>query len=150
MSYISKKFLPNSMSSRPGYTSGRGATISDLDFEKLTYIHDNILKEVGEEASKNFVKMVKNLKVASSTSFLLNLYELESNSWVYTEPKDIDNYVSNEGEAFGTVMSIFGNRGDDTLEIVGEFLSRFGEIHISETNDRIYNSKMKYYYNKRR
>jgi len=150
MSYISEKFLPNSMSSRPGYTSGRGAIISDLDSEKLTHIHDNILKEIGEEASKNFVKMVKNLKVASCTSFLMNLYELESNSWVYIEPKDIDTYVSNEGEALGVVMSIFGNRSDDTLEIVGEFLSRYGETHISETNDRIYNSKMKYYYNKRR
>ena len=69
MNYRSEKYLPQNMSSRPGYTSGRGATITDLDSERLTFIYDELIENETQEAADNFVLMVQNLKVASCTDF---------------------------------------------------------------------------------
>jgi hypothetical protein len=139
MRYESEKFLPNNMSSRPGYTSGRGATISDLDSDRLSHIHAEIEKNVSKEAAENFVDMVADLEVASCTGFLLALYQLETDNWKYTkrEKKDRnDIYCENEGEAFGCVASsLFGGNTDDTLRIVGPFLNRFGIFHEASIDE---------------
>lgn len=136
--YISKTYIPDSMSSRPGYTSGRGATTTDLDSKKLKHIYNEILEHQGFDASKSFIEMVRNLKVASCTEFLLSLYRLETSDWKYTDgffssEGSSDVYVENEGEAMGTVFAAMGGpRGDDTLQIVYRFLNEFGLRHITD------------------
>ncbi len=141
---LARDTLPKSMSYSPGFTSGRGAMISDLDSEKLLFIHDKIKNGISEEAAENMVDMVQDLKVASCTGFLKELYMLERNDWIYNKkehPKNEernDLYCENMGEAEGTLLStIFGGNGDDTLQIVSRFLSRFDKRHITESNKRI-------------
>lgn len=134
-----KECLPKSIDSSPGYSSGRGATISDLDSDKLFLIYKNILDNIGFQASKNFVQMVKNIRVMSCTAFLQGLYILEKNDWKLKveDVQDLDDlYWENEDEAYWCVASTIGKnpKKDDTLEIVGFFLKRFGEKHISLTN----------------
>jgi len=154
MNYRSENYLPKNMSSRPGYTSGRGATITDLDSERLTFIYDALIENESQEAADNFVLMVQNLKVASCTDFLLNLYRLEMRDWKYDDTffSDSDSngiYAENEGEAVGTMLaSMFGgSREDDTLRIVGPFLSKFDMRHITDTgSSRRYNYRGDAYY----
>ena len=58
-------------------------------------------------------------------------------------------YAENEGEAVGTMLaSMFGgSKGDDTLRIVGPFLSKFDKRHITDTgSSRRYNSRGDAYY----
>ena len=93
--------------------------------------------------------MVKNLKVSSCTGFLNELYSLKRNNWIYIEKENgsvrNDIHCENEGEAFGTMMGMFGgNNSDDTLQIVTPFLRNFNEKHITNVG-RIYN-KLGYYY----
>lgn len=146
MRYKSEGYLPNSMSNRPGFTSGRGATISDLDSKKLHHIHSEIKKNEGEDAARNFVDMVEDLTVASCTGFLLALYQLETDGWVYAKKEDTkkrnDIYAENEGEAIGTVLATLSSPGlrdsrksDDTLRIVGPFLRNFGRMHKTTFNE---------------
>ena len=136
----SKNYLPNSMSSRPGYTSGRGATTTDLDSKKLSFIYDKIRENESIDAADNFVQMVKNLQIASCTEFLVSLYKLEDRGWKYDDSffgkSSNDVYVENEGEAIGTIFSAFGGgiRHDDTLSIVSKFLRQHNESHITMGN----------------
>jgi len=71
----------NRMSTRPEYYSGRGATMSDLNGEILEGIFKGILKEFGNSAADNYVKMVADIKVASATTFLTELYGLFYSDW---------------------------------------------------------------------
>lgn len=133
------------MSPRPGYYSGRGATISDMESKHLFHIHEKILQSHGTRAAKSFVKMVANLKVMSATSFLNNLIDLYSSDWENEEvPEDKGVSVSNEGEAIGTLfagLSRSENR-DDTLQIVSSFLRSNDETHITMKNST---NKERYY-----
>lgn len=128
--------LPGNMSARPGFTSGRGAILDDLDSKRLDFIYDKILENIGESAAIHFVEMVQDLRVASCTGFLNRLYELANNNWKHVKKEEFyktsDKHYENEGEALGTFLSSFGNRDrDQTLEIVGPFLRRFGKIHCT-------------------
>ena len=147
--FTAKQCLPNSMSERPGYTSGRGATISDLDSKKLSFIYDRIRNNISKEASNNFIDMVQDLRVASCTGFLNALYSLEYSDWKYTKNSDrdvSDIHVENEGEGIGTILAkISGSNRDETLQIVGDFLRTFGKHHIT-LNDRIRGGRKGYYY----
>lgn len=114
------------MSARPGYYSGRGATLSDLHYHILEKIADDIEKNYGPEAMKSFVQMVWQMKSLSATSFLLNLFALEQANWDLSNIKlnGSDNYFESEGEAWGLVASVLARRGpsfDHTEEIRNGF-----------------------------
>ena len=77
------------MSTRPEFTSGRGAILCDLNGTQLEKIYQGILKEFGKKPAENFVKMVDDIEVMSCTTFLEELYMLCGNNWKYTrKPKE--------------------------------------------------------------
>lgn len=137
---IINKYIPQ-MNTSPGYYAGRGATITDLKPEYLIIFHDKIKKEVSKDAALNFIKMVKNIKCASATNFLISLYRLENNSWKYDNNNDENSdYIENKGQAIGLVVEKLSNtnKTDCTLHIVREFLSKFNELHISDNKKNIF------------
>ena len=87
MSSITAEELVHSvgLKTQPEYYMGRGAITSDLDGEMLASIHQKIKQELGDEAAKAFVTMVKNVKLLSARKFLESIYALEKNSWIYSE-----------------------------------------------------------------
>jgi hypothetical protein len=119
-----------SMSARPEFYSGRGATISDLNGQHLQTIYDGIKANHGDDAAKNFVVMVADIPVLSATDFLLALYRLEALDWKWEagkQPKTNGLAYNNEMEAMATVAEVLsgmfgGPRGDDTQAIRGSFL----------------------------
>jgi len=104
------------MSERPGYYSGRGATLSDLDSTILNKIAKSIKESYGNEAFNNFVSMVWNMKVLSATAFLNNLYALERANWNLSEISltDSDAYFENEGEAMGLLASVLSRSSEES------------------------------------
>ena len=127
------------MSGRPEFYSGRGAILTDLDSSLLTKIHDLIKREHGDDASKNFVEMVVNMKNLSASDFLTCLYHLESSDWKYSGfqsdlPGGIAVAKDREGryDAFSGMMgamdAIFVNRSgrDETEMIRNPFLEEIG------------------------
>ncbi|MFA5207524.1 MAG: hypothetical protein WC428_02590 [Candidatus Paceibacterota bacterium] len=131
----------NNMSTRPEFTSGRGAILCDLNGKQLEGIYQGILKEFGKKAASNFVKMVEDIKVISCTTFLEELYMLCGNGWKYTKkPKEqqangISIPKNDQGEYDDRSMvsgmlgmfAAFGNNGrDETPQIKNFFLSNHG------------------------
>ena len=135
----------NNMCTRPEYYSGRGATLSDLNDKILEGIHSDITTLFGEEAAKNYVKMVADIKVLSATTFLEELYQLFYNDWKYTErethasgisiPKNEDGEYD-ENSVMSGMLGMFaamGNDKDDTASIKNRFL----QLHGVKTNGGI-------------
>lgn len=124
------------MSDRPEYYSGRGATTSDLDGDKLYAIYQKITKELGTKQADAFVTMVKKLKTLSATNFLNSLYTLERCEWA----ENISFHESNidigpdgpgrEAIAFATLAEALSGgshtRRDDTEYIKSSFLRKVG------------------------
>ncbi len=120
---------------RPEYTSGRGATLSDLNSKHLLAIQKGIKSDFGEDASKAFVDMVAGIQVLSCTTFLNELYALFYREW---KPKEIagdapgieiqKNEDGNYDMLHGVIsmVSAMGNNRDDTEAIRGEFLRSNG------------------------
>ena len=131
----------NNMSTRPEFYSGRGAITCDLNGKMLEGIYQGILKEFGETAAKNFVKMVADIKVISATTFLEELYMLCGNDWKYKNkrkshqasgisvPKN-ENGEYDDKSMFSGMLGIFAamsNGGrDETPMIKSYFLSQHG------------------------
>jgi hypothetical protein len=129
----------NNMSTRPEFYSGRGAIMCDLNGKMLEGIYQGILKEFGEKAAKNFVKMVDDIKVLSATTFLEELYMLFGNEWKYTKKRKHADGISipknkngeyDERSALSGMFGIFAamsNGGrDETMMIKSYFLSQHG------------------------
>ena len=113
------------MSARPGAYSGRGATLSDLDSQKLEKIHDGIRVYFGQDAAKGFVDMVAGMEVLSATDFLLELQRLELNDWKWEAPAQPGSgiYADSPGAALGTIGSVLSRDDrDDTDQIRWSFL----------------------------
>lgn len=129
--------VPN-MSTCPEYTSGRGATLADLDSSKLLKIQEGIKKEFGDAASKAFVIMVDNIEVLSCTTFLNELYQLFYNDWKVKplqtpDQPGYDIAKNKDGEynlASGlmTIANMMGasSQRDDTFVIKEQFLRSNG------------------------
>lgn len=121
------------LSDSPEYYSGRGATISDIDGEKLYSIYKKILEEMGEKQAKAFVTMVKSLKQLSATNFINALYALEINDWKGFDEGNTDNVavapdgVERKANGLATITEkiIFCGR-DDTNRIRTSFLRKIG------------------------
>lgn len=124
------------MSDRPEYYSGRGATTSDLNGDKLYAIYQKITQELGASQADAFVTMVKKLKTLSATNFLNSLYTLERYNWtnnISFHESDIDigpDVPGREAIAFATLAeALFGGshpRRDDTEYIRSSFLRKVG------------------------
>ncbi len=120
------------MSGRPEYYSGRGATMSDLDGDRLYAIYQKIAQELGTRQADAFVTMVEKLKTLSATNFLNALYALERNDWNLTEFNESNIDVGPDGAgrgmiAFATVAeSLFFCGRDDTEYIRSSFLRKIG------------------------
>lgn len=132
-SKVSAKHLVRNvgMSDRPSYYSGRGVTLTDLNNEKLEGIYYQIKTGYGEEAAKNFVQMVADIPVLSTTDFLLTLYRLEANNWGWDKKllgSERGVYVDNEATAFATIMNaLYKGRKvvDQTSLIRKDFLKKY-------------------------
>jgi len=118
------------MSSRPGFYSGRGAMLCDLNPRQLEKIWKEININYSEDAGNNFIQMVADIPVLSATDFLVSLYKLANNDFKW------ENYFTqneqgqgiafeNYGEAVGTIFSIFGGMSsrDETQSIKIPFLT---------------------------
>lgn len=119
------------MSDRPEYYSGRGATTSDLDPNKLQKIWTAILAHRGAKEAEAFVRMVESIPVLSATDFLLALCALERNNFKWDHdmlPKGKGIHATDHGSAFGTVMSVMSGsmKSDSTREIKFPFLNKHG------------------------
>jgi hypothetical protein len=129
------------MSARPGFYSGRGAMVCDLSDRHLQKIYDAIKTHYGDDAAKNFVMMVADIRVLSATDFLLALYRLEGLEWKWPGPNTKDSndgiYYDNEFELIATVAQVlgaaFGGTGerDETVSIRSNFL-RTHKAELSE------------------
>lgn len=133
------------MSDRPGYYSGRGATTSDLNHKILTKIHEGIKKVYGEDAGKNFVTMVADIRVLSATTFLVELYNLYNADWCYKPKKkhasgiqvDKDeNGNHNMMQGFASIFSALSNNRDETRMIRDQFLIQNGVKPKSDPNSQ--------------
>lgn len=104
------------MSSRPGFYSGRGATMSDLNSKILNKIADLIKKHYGEDAHQAFIKMVWEIKILSASAFLVNLYALERAGWKLSKITitNKDSYFENEGEAMGLLLATLTRKDTDS------------------------------------
>jgi len=123
----------NRMSTRPEFYSGRGAILCDLDGKILEGIYQGILNEYGEDAAKNYVKMVADIKVISATAFLQELYELFNRNWKYKKKRNHASGIAVQKNEDGTydathgvlgIMSSLFNDRDETTIIKGYFLSK--------------------------
>ena len=114
------------LSTSPSYYSGRGATTSDLNGMHLDKIYESIRFHIGQPAATQFAIMVAEIPVLSATDFLLTLFRLAGNDWVWSKdflPQTNGISIDSQGSAFGTIMSVFGgNRHDQTSTIRSSFL----------------------------
>jgi len=119
------------LSSRPGFYSGRGATATDLRYEILEKVYQEVKREHGEEAARQFVQMVSDTPKLTATDFLLNLYRLEGHDWRWDYRllgKEKGLYPEDAGTAVWTVLSVMSGMSpvDETPRIRDEFLRRHG------------------------
>jgi hypothetical protein len=141
----------NNMSTRPEFTSGRGAILCDLNGTQLEKIYQGIKKEFGDKPAKNFVKMVDDIKVMACTTFLEELYMLCGNGWKYRKkPKEhqtngISIPKNKQGEyddhsmvsgMLGMLAAMSSGGRDETAQIKNYFLSCHG---IKPKGDVVYN-----------
>jgi hypothetical protein len=70
----------------PEYYAGRGNSVRDLNSSILELLYQGIKKEIGPDAAKAFVNMVRDLKNTNAQSFLNELYRLERKQWRWADP----------------------------------------------------------------
>ena len=98
------------LSTSPSYYSGRGATTSDLNGMHLDKIYESIRFHIGQPAATQFAIMVAEIPVLSATDFLLTLFRLAGNDWVWSKdflPQTNGISIDSQGSAFGTIMSVW-------------------------------------------
>ena len=130
---ITAKKIINSIGrcERPEYYSGRGATTTDLDGDKLFAIYTKIREEIGKKEAEAFVTMIENLEYLSMTNFLNALYALENNQWVYKPVVENDIDIGSDNStrgavALGVIGSAILGKPDDTDYIKRSFFSKIG------------------------
>lgn len=125
------------VSCKPEHYSGRGADVNDLNSKTLEKIYTGIKKIYGESAAKQYVKMVSNIPVITTTDFLINLYRLEQNEWnwhslmLYNGQGVYVNNKNNSSKFASGIMTMMGamnniKERDDTKYIKWKFLRDHG------------------------
>lgn len=127
----------NNFSYRPAFTTGRGAILSDLDSPRIEHIYVGIKKKFGKKAASAYIQMVVDLKDASASQFLINLYDLCNNGWnnlssqspAIQVDKDDDGNITEDGinTAMFGVMETMMRSGvvGDTMRIKMPFLQKY-------------------------
>lgn len=146
------------MSARPAHYSGRGATTSDLKGEQLRQIYESILKHHGFYAPQQFIKMVLGTPVLSATDFLLNLYRLEGNDWIWDDSMHTDtkgNYATDEMSGFATIIGALSgdNRRNQTAAILSQFRQAMARVKADKDHQQMLTPEKKdseYSYNHNR
>jgi len=109
----------------PTYYSGRDATTSDLDGEKLFIIYTKIREHHGEKSANAFVSMVKSMKELSATAFLTSLEIFEMNKWKFAGKVSTSNIaIKNKENAEATMLQSFAKnfQTGNTQKIRNSFL----------------------------
>jgi len=124
------------MSSRPAAYSGRGATTSDLNYERLKKMYLSFKEHYSIKIATDFVKLVNAIPVLSATALMNALYEWEQNNFDAL-PIQLNNGFAiaknNDGgyNALHGIASVMayaqGRDRDDTLEIKRIFILQFGD-----------------------
>ncbi len=87
----------------PRYYAGKGNSLHDLNSSILEMIYAGVHAEIGADAARSFVNMVKNLKNTNATGFLEEYYRLERKGWKYAQPvmkvRVVDGSPTEEGGA---------------------------------------------------
>ena len=133
-----------SLSRHSSSYSGRGATLSDLNGQILTNIHNVIKVQHGLPAAAAFVDMVESMEEMNATDFIENCFLLERSgyNWKmenvrkigFNIPKDGDGR-HNFGVLVGTAMAMMNrDKRDDTAEIRNDFLRKNGKF-VQSTYD---------------
>lgn len=146
---ITKGIVRNvNMSDSPSYYSCRSAIMDDLNGNQLDLIYKSIVIDFGEDAGKNFIEMIKDIKVLTATRFLKSLYNLCDNDWVWEKSLEADSIaIDDEGSAFCSINEILaGERIDQTTQIKGGFLSAHGVNYCIGV--KFNNRKQAEYFNK--
>ncbi|MFA5953470.1 MAG: hypothetical protein WC812_02660 [Candidatus Pacearchaeota archaeon] len=134
------------ISPNPEFYSARGATTSDLNYAILEKLYSLIESNLGKEASKNFVNMVKDIPKMSATDFIQNFYLLKSHSWKWNKKLLISSKgISVGGKTDGErkIVGTFTMGGlitkdnliDETASIKNSFLHRHGVKIKNEVSD---------------
>lgn len=128
-------------SARSGFYAGRGPSVGDLNSKILEMFYQGILKDVGAEAARNFVRFVDQLKDLSASSFIVAFEQFWMNECqiVQIDQEARDRFrLSGHGdalfaEAFCTMASALGGSSADagprevehlSWPIKAEFVSR--------------------------
>ncbi len=135
-SWVDGRFSP-----RSGFYAGRGPSVGDLNSRILEMFYQGILRDVGAEAAKNFVRFVDQLKDLSASAFIVAFEQFWLNECnvVQIGQEARDRFrLSGHGdalivEAFCTIGAALGGpsagAGSDEIEhlswpIKAEFVSR--------------------------
>ncbi|GEM_PF-4173757 len=108
----------------PAYYDGRGNNLTDLNSRILEMVYIGVHKEIGPDAAKSFVNMVKDMKNTNAKNFLEDLYRLERKEWKYTQPKMKVRAVAGEWQE-GEVSAKPGAAQQPVVRRVTEVLNAF-------------------------
>jgi hypothetical protein len=101
---------------RSSFYSGRGVNLGDLNSKFLEMIYQGLKSEVSQEAAKNFVKFVNNLKDLTASGFIIafeRFWDSECQNTNTSLPSGLGNQISGRGderfaEGFALIGQIFG------------------------------------------
>ena len=127
------------MTTDPGYYSGRGARLSDLNSSQLEKIHTSILRNAGKEAAAAFAQMVLDIPKLTATDFLVALRALDAADFLWDKGMlGAGNglHIDSHEQAFAVVASVLTGESkfDETAEIRGPFLRARG-LYDPEKHD---------------
>ena len=106
----------------PAYYDGRGNNLTDLNSRILEMVYQGIHKDIGADAAKAFVNMVKDMKNTNAKSFLEDLYRLERKEWKYSQPKMKVRAVAGEWQEGDSAVS---SKPQPVVRRVTEVLNAF-------------------------
>jgi RNA polymerase-interacting CarD/CdnL/TRCF family regulator len=96
----------------PEYYSKNVAEYEEFNSNVLSKIYFQIYFKIGDNASKNYIRMVKDVKEFSALNFLINLYKLEAQNWKWKKRDYINkNRLAKEDQT-------------NALEVISEMVSR--------------------------
>ena len=113
----------------PRYYSGKPARLADLNSSKLEEMFLDIKDIVGDSAAENFYKMVEDLPIMYTTTFLKSLYRLESKNWewktIYIGENLCLETVPQIISTIAKMLIYLPGKKDETEEIRADFLTKY-------------------------
>ncbi len=107
------------LSTRPDYYSGRRASTSDLTTEMLHKLYLFIKTEGGDEAAKNYVQMIADLKDMMATRFLESLYNLAWSNWKWKKGLSGSTVAAEKDNEMSMIIGLMSVMGSTDNELYG-------------------------------